>query len=227
MGRRSIISLLSRRQGQSVADFQKYWLEVHGPIAAKIPGLKRYEQNHVIDSRQLGISHARGGWNVDGFVELEFEDQASFEAAQNSAQLAAARADEPAFVGAITIMTCEKHVVVARRESDGPVLKRMSILTRKAGITRDEFRHEWLDVHSGYVPSLPRLAGYNQNLVLAQNPRPASIALEIDGVVELWFPDVNSIAAAFSSPAAEVSQGHAKAFLETITTFLVEPHRIV
>jgi hypothetical protein len=77
------------------------------------------------------------------------------------------------------------------------------------------------------VPSLPHLLGYNQNLVLAQNPRPGSIATEIDGVVELWFPDVNSIAAAFSSPAAEVSQGHANAFLETITTFLVEPHRIV
>jgi uncharacterized protein (TIGR02118 family) len=225
--RQSVISLLSRRQADSVADFQKYWLEVHGPIAAKIPGLKRYEQNHVTDSRQLGISHARGEWNVDGFVELEFEDQASFEAAQNSPELAAARADEPAFVSSIAIMTCEKHVVVARGQTDGPALKRMSILTRKAGITRDEFRHEWLNVHSGYVPSLPHLMGYNQNLVVAQNPHPASIATEIDGVVELWFPDVNSIAAAFSSPAAEVSQGHAKAFLETITTFLVETYRIV
>jgi uncharacterized protein (TIGR02118 family) len=227
LGQVSIISVLSRRKGQSVADFRKYWLEVHGPIAAKIPGLKRYEQNHVIDSRQLGISHARGDWHVDGFVELEFQDQASFEAAQNSPELAAARADEPAFVSAITIMTCEKHVVVARRETDEPALKRMSILTRKAGITRDEFRHEWLDVHSGYVPSLPHLMGYNQNLVLAQNPGPASNATQIDGVVELWFPDVNSIAAAFSSPAAEVSQGHAKAFLETITTFLVDSYRIV
>ena len=103
MTRKSIISLLSRRQGQSIPDFQKYWLEVHGPIAAKIPGLKRYEQNHVIDSRQFGISHARGDWNVDGFVELEFEDQAAFEAAQNSAELAAARADEPEFVSAIMI----------------------------------------------------------------------------------------------------------------------------
>ena len=53
----------------------------HGPLAAKLPGLRRYHQNHVVDRAQRGITYARGGLDFDGFSELWFDDLPSMQAA--------------------------------------------------------------------------------------------------------------------------------------------------
>lgn len=222
----TVISLLTRRQDLTTADFQKYWREIHGPLGAKIPGLVGYVQNHVIDSRQIAIRFDRGSWNVDGFVELEFKDQDSFAEAQRSQELAAARLDEAAFIGAITIMKCERRVIISRRANEPPV-KRMSILARKAASSQAAFRREWLDVHPNYVSAIHDLAGYNQNVVVSQDPHPTSSSAGIDGIAEMWFPDIGTIDRAFASSAGKDAQRHADVFLQTITTFLVEPYRLV
>jgi uncharacterized protein (TIGR02118 family) len=44
-----VLVMLHKQDGQSWDDFQRYWQEEHGPIAARIPGLRRYIQNHATD----------------------------------------------------------------------------------------------------------------------------------------------------------------------------------
>ena len=44
-----LIYLATRKEGMSVQDFQRHWRETHAPIAAKIPGVRRYIQNHTLD----------------------------------------------------------------------------------------------------------------------------------------------------------------------------------
>jgi uncharacterized protein (TIGR02118 family) len=44
-----VLVMLHKQDGQSWDDFQHYWQEEHGPIAARIPGLRRYIQNHATD----------------------------------------------------------------------------------------------------------------------------------------------------------------------------------
>ena len=51
--------------------------------------------------------------------------------------------------------------------------------------------------------------------------------LPIDGIVELWFADAETLDAAFASPAGQVTMAHAMTFLSEITAFLVTERRIV
>ncbi|MGH7916385.1 MAG: EthD family reductase, partial [Candidatus Binataceae bacterium] len=42
-----LATFVFRKPGFSVEEFQKYWREHHGPLAAKIPEVRRYVQSHT------------------------------------------------------------------------------------------------------------------------------------------------------------------------------------
>lgn len=225
------MGLLTRNPSMSMDEFRQHWRNVHGPLAAKLPGLRRYRQNHVTDSSQLAIDHARGKWNVDGFSQLWFDDMNAVRQAVRSPEFPATVADIPKFVGDIKLVMCEPNVVVPVDPSSGPLIKRMSILSRLPGMTPEEFRHEWWGFHAEAVKKFPNLMGYTQNFVVErgadlENSAPYE-AVPIDGIVELWFRSVADVETAFRSPAAIVSQTHALSFISEITTFLVESHEII
>jgi uncharacterized protein (TIGR02118 family) len=63
------IFLFCRKRGQSVADFQSYWLRQHGPIVPKTPELERYVQCHVLPACYDEATPA-----YDGVTELHWRD---------------------------------------------------------------------------------------------------------------------------------------------------------
>lgn len=65
-----------RKPGMALAHFRRYWIEVHGALGAKIPGLRRYIQAHTIDA---AYRYAQPRW--DGVAQLWFDDAAAFTAA--------------------------------------------------------------------------------------------------------------------------------------------------
>jgi uncharacterized protein (TIGR02118 family) len=225
------MGLLTRRPGVTQAEFRRHWREVHGPLAARLPGLRRYHQNHVVDNRQLAIDHARGAWSIDGISELWFDSEDDMKRALSSNEYKEVARDHHLFVGPTALITAVQNVVVPVDPSAGPLVKRMSILTRKSGLTPEQFKEEWWGFHAEAVSKFPNLMGYTQNLVTGRSSglgQPASYeALPIDGMVELWFRSVADVEGAFHSPAASVSQAHALSFIAEITTFLVETHEIV
>ena len=44
-----MVSLLVRKDGMTHEQFMKHWVEVHGPLALKVPGLRRYVQSHIAE----------------------------------------------------------------------------------------------------------------------------------------------------------------------------------
>lgn len=84
------IYLIRRKPGMSAEDFHRYWREVHGAIAARIPGLRRYVQCHVIESD--------AGAAYDGAAEVWFDDMEALRRAVASPEYAAAREDEGRFI---------------------------------------------------------------------------------------------------------------------------------
>jgi hypothetical protein len=44
------MGLLTRKPGVTTEQFRRHRCEVHGPLAARMPGLRRYHQNHVVDA---------------------------------------------------------------------------------------------------------------------------------------------------------------------------------
>ncbi|WP_338665308.1 EthD family reductase [Pararoseomonas sp. SCSIO 73927] len=221
------MGLLERRPDVPPDEFSRYWREVHGPLAARLPGLRRYEQNLVTDRSQLAIDHARGGWVLDGLSQLRFDSREAMDAAAASPAMAPIGPDNDRFAVLRGILVTEPNPVVP--VADGPLVKRMSLLRRRPDISAERFREEWFGFHAEAVGRFPALAGYTQNLVVARQAGGGTgyEALPVDGVVEMWFRGVEELRAAFSSPAAEVSQRHALDFIAEITTFLVEVRRVV
>lgn len=88
------IFILKRKPGMSVEAFQEYWRTLHGPLAAKIPGIRRYVQCHT----RLSAYRAGSRPLYDGVAELWFDNTEAIRQSNNSSEYAATRADEPNFI---------------------------------------------------------------------------------------------------------------------------------
>jgi uncharacterized protein (TIGR02118 family) len=79
------ITMACRKEGMTRQEYNKYWLEKHGPLAARlIPNVKRYVQNHIIEVPGMKS-------DIDGIVEMWYDDvaawQQSLAAIRNSPEL--------------------------------------------------------------------------------------------------------------------------------------------
>jgi uncharacterized protein (TIGR02118 family) len=83
-----LIVIAARMPGLTPQECSDHWFEVHGPLAATLPGLRRYVQNHAVPDM-----YTRGRMTHDGWSELWFDDLASLRAAFASPQAEALRAD--------------------------------------------------------------------------------------------------------------------------------------
>ena len=224
------MGLLRKLESWEMEGFRRYWREEHSQLAKQLPGLVAYEQNHVMDSEQLGISHKRGPDHVDGISQLWFDD--SIQSGQSFGEEMGLKliTDENHFIGHLRIVTAE-CVEVIPPPPHGQALKRMSFLRRRAHVSPDKFEHEWRVRHAAFVREMPGVVGYRQNLIThRESPKGQVVdydSLPIDGIVELWFESTESLTAAFSSPQGVETMLHATEFIDEITTFLVDPIQIV
>jgi uncharacterized protein (TIGR02118 family) len=73
------IYIASKLPGLTLVEFLRHWQHHHGPLCAKLPGLRRYVQNHAIPAAYAGGGHTHDGWS-----ELWFDDLAALRAAVES-----------------------------------------------------------------------------------------------------------------------------------------------
>lgn len=105
-----LIYCISKLPHLSVDEFQAYWRDVHGPIAARIPGLRRYVQCHVVPAVYGGAATP----SYDGAAELWFDDMDALRAAMRSPEVRAAIDDERNFIDhtrVASFVTTEKPVL--------------------------------------------------------------------------------------------------------------------
>jgi uncharacterized protein (TIGR02118 family) len=98
------------------------------------------------------------------------------------------------------------------------MLKRIGIIKRPEGMTREQLRDHWLNVHGPIAMRIPGLRGYRLNFVeswLGDNSQ------DWDGFAELWFDDQESMAAGFAALADEIAADRDQ-FVGTITVGIVE-----
>lgn len=101
-----MIFLVHRRPELTRDEFRKYWREKHGPIASKVPGLRKYTQHHAVP----GPDGAEPPY--DGFSEMWWDDGESFRRALESPEGKAAVADIENIVGRQEVFVVEQHVMV-------------------------------------------------------------------------------------------------------------------
>ena len=85
------VVVLYKRSDFSVEQFLKYYREVHGPLAERLPGLRKYVQNYVVADPK----RRPPGWHI--IAELYFDDRETMEQSWASPEGIAATADLEAF----------------------------------------------------------------------------------------------------------------------------------
>lgn len=194
---------------------------MHTAVAGDVKGAVF---NRITDSSQKGISYARSSIELDAITQFFFPDISSSMSAASSGGFNLAMGLPGPLVAEINPIVCLQNTVVPIPPK-GEGLKRMSILRKRPDVSSEEFQEQWFNWHSVLTKRLPKIAGYRQNLVL-DGPRDADGHMMVDGMVELWFPDSESIDAAFKSDAGNTLMMHAKEFIAEISTFMVAPVEI-
>jgi uncharacterized protein (TIGR02118 family) len=194
-------------RNRSLADFQRYWAESHGPLFAKTKHLRRYVQH-------LTLPEAYGGSpppTYDGDSMFWFDDLDALRNPDQSPEAVALReavfADDrqlfdrepgwPLHHKSASVAASE-HVVVDGATTP-EMVKIIFVGARMPGLTLAQFFDHWRNVHGPIVAELPGLRRYVQNHVL-----PESYALRgttHDGWAELWFDDLAALRRAQASPA--------------------------
>ena len=75
------------------------------------------------------------------------------------------------------------------------MIRRVSLVRRKPGMSREAFHAHWTGPHAEIVRTLPSLRGLRYGLVQAWSPEEASW----DGIGEVWFDSREAAEAAFAS----------------------------
>jgi len=105
------VGLLTRKSGWTHEQFMKHWVDTHAPLAHKVPGLRRYVQNHISGERTRADIEATAV-AIDGIAELWFDDQAALETASRTPEMKALHADGALFIGRIKSYIVEEKVIV-------------------------------------------------------------------------------------------------------------------
>ena len=84
------------------------------------------------------------------------------------------------------------------------MIKSIGLLTRKDGLTHEDFVKHWLEVHAPLAHAVPGVRRYVQSHVVEERRRPdiPTTEVEIDGIAELWYDDRAAVFAARSGPRA-------------------------
>jgi uncharacterized protein (TIGR02118 family) len=105
------VEFLARQPGLPVDDFQRHWREAHGPLLARIPGLRRC----VLSATRRSAYEAGRTPAHDGATLMWFDSPEALRAAATSPEYAAVVADRPRFLaaGEPPFIVTREHVIVA------------------------------------------------------------------------------------------------------------------
>jgi len=109
------------------------------------------------------------------------------------------------------------------------MIKRISLLTRKDGMTREQFTRHWLEIHAPLAKPVPGLRRYVQAHIVEEFRRPdiPTSPVEVDGIAELWFESRESMERALASPEMKALHADGALFIGSNKTFVVEEKVII
>lgn len=201
-----LFEFLRRTPGTTRTQFHDAWREVHGPLLADDPNLRRhvtrYELNHRLstdaDRDRHDVEVHDDGW--DGVAVLWFDSMEELRALGKEPGMARIRDNAPALhqEERLIVITEDPDIIIPRSPEPAGA-KMLCILRRHQGLDLDEFHHHWLTHHGALFQDIPELRapllGYEQNHGL-RDPDAA-----FDGVTEQWFASLDTFIESLSVPA--------------------------
>jgi uncharacterized protein (TIGR02118 family) len=102
------------------------------------------------------------------------------------------------------------------------MLKVLSLMKRKEGMSYNEFRNWALNEHPPLAEKLPGLRGYRMNVPLKENPDSP-----YDAISEMWFDSDEARLAAFGTEAGKAAGADAAAHAASRFHFLAEEKIVI
>ena len=201
-------TLVTRKPGLTREEFNRHWKEIHGPIFAKAPGLKRYVQNHYVEIPGRD-------YLADGIVETWFDDmdaQQNLKAWIDSGEAKELMDDAAKFLDGSkeTVWFTEEHEMIS---GGSYPIKEIGIVYRKPSMTREEFYRYWENVHGPLaMRTIPGLRKYIQNHLISL----PGVQYDGDGIVETWYDSLKD----FQNLDDFYQSADGKALLEDADKFL-------
>lgn len=93
------------------------------------------------------------------------------------------------------------------------MIKVVEIVTRRPGMTVEEFQHHWRETHGPIVARLPELQRYVQSHTKIGGYRQGEPPF--DGMAEVWFKDKDALRAMMSTPEFEAAKQDEPNFIDT------------
>ncbi len=100
-----LVILLTKKNTMPDGDFAKYMLEVHAPIAKKMPGLRKYIVSIVTKPPDRESEY-------HGIAELWFDDRNSMKSAFSSQQGQITQKDTANFASKTVTLYLDEHVIL-------------------------------------------------------------------------------------------------------------------
>ena len=109
------------------------------------------------------------------------------------------------------------------------MIKTIGLLTRKDGLTHEQFAAHWQEVHAPLALAVPGVRRYVQSHIVGERTRPDIPAadVEIDGIAELWYDDRAAMERSAATPEAQRLFADGALFIGRIKSFVVEEKVIV
>jgi uncharacterized protein (TIGR02118 family) len=171
----------ARKPSLSREAFDYHYIALHTKAGKRVKAMQAYIQNHRIPS--LG-----GDSPYDAMSELWSQRPRREWADQNPAY----PADEDNFIdlGRTAYLSAADRVIVSSNARRLGMIQGLFQLRRRQGISVEDFRSYWSEVHAPIVRTLPGLLHYQQCAVLDEVYGPVGMCdPRWDGVEEVWFED--------------------------------------
>ncbi|MCM8732037.1 EthD family reductase [Hephaestia sp. GCM10023244] len=188
------LTFMVRKPGTTHEEFMRYWLDVHAPMALKVPGMRGMICNEITSASNGNLAISSGASvMIDGVAESWKEETSSL---QNPAAPEAAKAwyaDGPIFVGQIKGFRVRENVFVRPRRGGTGLI---ALLKRKPEQSHAQFADHWLNVHGPMAHEVPEVAGLILNEVTSEARRsdipPLTGFGEIDGIAQSFRHDMDA-----------------------------------
>ena len=214
-----VITWFRRTPGMDVDAFHTYWREEHPKAVLKLPGLRKYVQNHV-----AAAQYDRGQPFVDGVAETWWDDRETIRAHRGSQALADLMVDEDRFIDPgfrESIVTEEVTVVAGGIPVEG--VKIITWVRRRPELSIDQAQQYWRTNHAAVATKLPGLRRYVQN-----HARPGKTEGEFMGLPMVWFASMDQVRANATSPELATVRADEPNFLALPLPFVVvDEHHII
>ena len=105
-----LVYCITKKPGMTDEDFFHYWKNIHGPMGARIPGLRRFVQSH-----RVNVPGDARPADFDGMTELWFDDMSALLKARTSPEWRASSEDERNFIdeSRVAYFISEEHAIIS------------------------------------------------------------------------------------------------------------------